>query len=98
MALAVGHVDPDSMAYWPISGDFVFITILSGTGNVAATFIGALAFELIRTYAFEYAPQVWQLLMGGALLAIIMFLPDGIWSLVDKFHKTKATAGPQAAE
>ena len=97
MGLTVGHVDPDSMVYWLVSGDFVFITILSGTGNVAATFIGALAFELIRTYAFEYAPQIWQLLMGGTLLAIVMFLPDGLWSLTGKFGKRRP-AGGQAAE
>ena len=90
MAFAVGHVDPDSMAYWPISGDFVFITILSGSGNVAAPLIGAMVYELIRSYAFEYAPQVWQLIMGGSLLLIIMFLPDGLWSLTERFKRDKA--------
>jgi len=89
MALAVGQVDPDSMAYWPVSGEFVFITILSGTGNVAATYIGALVFELIRTYAFEYAPQIWQLILGGCLLAIIMFLPEGLWSLRQRLSGAK---------
>jgi ABC-type branched-subunit amino acid transport system permease subunit len=81
MAVTVGHVDPDSMVYWPVSGDFVFITILSGTGNVGATFIGALVYELLRTYAFEFAPEIWQLILGGSLLLIIMFLPDGLWSI-----------------
>ena len=90
MALAVGHVDPDSMANWTVSGEFVFITILSGTGSVAATYIGALVFELIRTYAFEYAPHIWQFILGGSLLAIIMFLPDGIWSLVKRVRKVEA--------
>ena len=90
MALAIGHVDPDSMANWTVSGEFVFITILSGTGSVAATYIGALVFELIRTYAFEYAPQMWQFILGGSLLAIIMFLPDGIWSLIGRLRKAKA--------
>ena len=74
MALTVGHVDPDSMVYWTVSGDFVFITILAGTGNVGATFIGALVYEL-RTCAFEFAPEIWQLILA-ALLLIIMFLPD----------------------
>jgi branched-chain amino acid transport system permease protein len=104
MAFAVGHVDPDSMVYWPVSGDFVFIAILSGTGNVGAPFIGAAVFELIRTYAFDFAPQIWQLIMGGTLLIIIMFLPDGLWSLYEKARKRKkagkvAAAGEtQAAE
>ena len=101
MATTVGHVDPDSMVYWPISGEFVFITILSGTGNVSATFIGALVYELLRTYAFEFAPQIWQLIMGGALLIIIMFLPDGLWSLRAEWRRRRAAARQdsiQAAE
>lgn len=89
MALTVGHVDPDSMVYWPISGDFVFITILAGTGNVAAPFIGAMVFELLRTYAFDYAPEIWQLVMGGGLLLIIMFLPDGLWSIRQRLRERR---------
>ncbi|MCY4487185.1 MAG: hypothetical protein OXF11_08740, partial [Deltaproteobacteria bacterium] len=90
--LTIGHVDPDSMVYWPVSGDFVFIAILSGTGNVVAPFIGALMYELIRTYAFDQFPGIWQLIMGGTLLAIIMFLPNGLWSLVDR-GRSRAGAG-----
>lgn len=88
-ALTIGHVDPDSMVYWPISGDFVFIAILSGTGNVGAPFIGALIYELIRTYAFDQFPGIWQLIMGGTLLLIVMFLPNGLWSLVDRYRKRR---------
>ena len=87
MAFAVGHVDPASMVNWLISGDFVFIAVLSGTGNVAAPFIGAAAYELIRTYAFDYAPLIWQGIMGGTLLIIIMFLPDGIWSVFGRLRR-----------
>ena len=90
MALTVGQVDPDSMAYWLVSGAFVFITILAGPGSVAAPFLGAAVFELIRTYAFEYAPQIWQLILGGTLLAIIMFLPNGLWSLLGRLRRQKA--------
>ena len=81
-----------------MSGDFVFITILAGTGNVSATFIGALVYELLRTFAFEYAPHVWQLIVGGCLLLIIMFLPDGLWSLRSEWRKRRARAAAQATE
>lgn len=101
MALTIGHVDPDSFVYWPVSGDFVFITILSGTGNVGATFIGALVYELLRTYAFAYAPHIWQLILGGSLLIIIMFLPDGLWSIGAEWRKrreNRSAARMEAAE
>lgn len=87
-ALAAGHVDP-TMAYWTISGEFVFIAILGGTGHVAAPFIAALIFTLVRTYAIELAPNAWQMILGIVLLLIILFLPKGIWSL---FTRKKGVA------
>lgn len=87
-ALAAGHVDP-TMAYWTISGEFVFIAILGGTGHVAAPFIAALIFTLVRTYAVELAPNAWQMILGIVLLMIILFLPKGIWSL---FTRKKGVA------
>ena len=77
MAMSLGQVDPDSMINWTVSGELVFVTILSGPGNVIAPFIGSLVFEVLRTYAFELAPQAWQLIMGATFLTIIFFLPGG---------------------
>jgi len=84
MAMALGQVDPDSMVNWTVSGELVFITIMSGPGNVVAPFIGGVVFEFLRTYAFEWAPHAWQLIVGGTLLAIIFFLPRGIWSIMER--------------
>ena len=69
--------------------------IMSGRGSVAAPFIGSLIFELLRTYAFELAPQSWQLLVGGTLLLIIFFLPGGLWSLVSGSFRRQQ--GPEFA-
>ncbi len=80
-ALLIGHVTPEDFVYWTKSGEFVFVAILSGTGNVAAPFIGSMIFELVRTYALQYAPNFWQMLLGGTLLAVILFLPGGLWSV-----------------
>jgi len=79
-ATTVGHIDPD-MAFWTTSGEFIFITILAGTGNVLAPFAGALIFGAIRTTAYDLSPNTWQLSLGTALLLIIVFLPEGLWSL-----------------
>ena len=87
-ALAVGHVDPES-AYWTTSGEFVFVAILSGTGSVAAPFAGALLLELLRSFAYEHAPNTWQLVVGGVMLAVILFLPEGLWSV---FRRRRAAA------
>lgn len=82
-AIASGHIDPD-MAFWTTSGEFVFIAILGGTGHVAAPFIGAIVFSVIRTFAIQEAPHYWQMALGIVLLGLILFLPKGLWSLVTR--------------
>lgn len=90
-ALATGHVDPE-MAYWTTSGEFVFIAILGGVGHVAAPFIGSLLFSLVRTYAYQFFPYTWQMILGTVLLLIIVFLPRGLWSLVRDANREKSRA------
>jgi len=85
-ALAVGHVDPET-TYWTTSGEFVFVAILGGTGNVLAPFLGAAIFEAVRTVANQYAPNVWQMTLGIVMLALILFLPSGLWSLVARLRR-----------
>jgi branched-chain amino acid transport system permease protein len=82
-ALAVGHVDPN-MAYWTTSGGFVFVTILAGASSVAAAFVGSLLFELLRSYAVDILPGTWQIILGSVLLLTILFLPDGLGSLMSR--------------
>jgi branched-chain amino acid transport system permease protein len=79
-AITVGHIDPE-MSYWTTSGEFVFIAILAGSGSVVAPFLGALIFGAIHSVAYGLSPNTWQMSMGLALLAAIVFLPDGLWSL-----------------
>ncbi len=78
--LAVGHVDPD-LANWTTSGEFLFMALLGGIENVAAPLLGALVLELVRSYALEYAPYLWQMTLGATMVVIILFLPGGLWSL-----------------
>jgi branched-chain amino acid transport system permease protein len=85
-AIAVGHIDPE-MAYWTTSGEFVFVGILSGTGNILAPFLGAFIFETIRSFAYEYSPNTWQMALGITMLVVIMFLPGGLWSLFTRVRK-----------
>lgn len=89
-AIAVGHIDPE-MAYWTTSGEFVFVGILAGTGSVLAPFLGAFIFETIRSFAYEYSPNTWQMALGITMLVVIMFLPGGLWSLFTRKRKARLT-------
>jgi len=83
-ATAVGHIDPE-MAYWTTSGEFIFIAILAGTGNVIAPFVGALIYGAIHTLAYDLSPNTWQMSLGAALLVLIVFLPEGLWSFFNRY-------------
>jgi branched-chain amino acid transport system permease protein len=80
IAAAVGHIDPE-LGYWTTSGEFIFISVLAGTGSVLAPFLGSIIFEGIRSFAFDLSPNTWQMVLGTALLLVIVFLPEGLWSL-----------------
>jgi ABC-type branched-subunit amino acid transport system permease subunit len=80
VAMSVGHIDPE-MAYWTTAGEFVFVAILAGSASVAAPFVGSILFELTRSFAMQYIPNSWHLVLGTALLLVIMFMPNGLWSV-----------------
>ena len=77
MAVAQGIVTPE-YAYWVRSGEMVFIAVLGGAGSVPGAFAGALAYEVVRSYASVFAADIWQLVLGVFLLVIILFAPGGL--------------------
>jgi len=82
LALVQGHVTPE-LSYWVRSGEFVFIAILGGAASVAGPFVGAIVYELVRAYASAFAADVWQMILGGFLLVIILFASRGLVGLYD---------------
>ena len=91
IAIAAGHIDPD-LAYWTTSGEFVFVAILSGIGHVAAPLLGTAVFEAVRSFAFQYSPYTWQMVVGISMLAVILFLPAGLWSLFARRYRAGGAA------
>lgn len=91
IAIAAGHIDPD-LAYWTTSGEFVFVAILSGIGHVAAPLLGMAIFEAIRSFAFQYSPYTWQMVIGISMLVVILFLPAGLWSLFTRRRRAGGAA------
>ncbi len=82
-AFTVGQVVPDD-AFWIQSAQFVFIALLGGfEGGVIGSFMGAIVFQFIQTYAAKYFPYAWQLTLGGIMLFIILFRPGGLWAIYE---------------
>jgi len=91
LALTLGQVDPDSMLNWVVSGELLFVLIFSGTASILAPFIGSFLFELLRTYALELTPIAWQFIIGGTLVLLILFAPNGVWSIFELMTSRKRT-------
>jgi branched-chain amino acid transport system permease protein len=87
-AFAVGHVLPE-MSYWTVSGQLVLIAVLGGIGGVPGPFVGAVFFEVVHTFAVGYVAEAWNLIIGVALIAVIFFLPGGLYSLVQVFSRKR---------
>lgn len=83
-ALAIGHVDPESAVYWTISGEFVFVAILAGYLSIPAVFAASIILELVRSFSNLYFPNTWQLALGIFLLVVILTLPNGLGSLLQR--------------
>lgn len=80
IALSTRHVTP-ALAYWTASGELVFIAVLGGAGSVFGPFLGALAYELTRTYAAALVADAWQMILGTVLLVVILYAPGGLWGV-----------------
>lgn len=87
--LALGHVDPE-FAFWTTSGEFVFVAILAGYLSVPAVFVAAIILELVRSFSNLYFPNTWQLALGIFLLVVIIALPGGLGSLINRRKETKS--------
>ena len=86
--IVVGHVDPE-LAFWATSGEFVVIAVLAGTGNMLTPFAAALILEVVRSYAYQHAPNLWQMVLGAIILALILFMPEGLGGLKLGARKTE---------
>lgn len=83
IAMTSRHVTPQ-LAYWTSSGELIFIGILGGAGSALGPFLGAVAFELVRVYAAAAVADAWQMILGGVLLAVILFAPGGLVGMLSR--------------
>jgi ABC-type branched-subunit amino acid transport system permease subunit len=96
-ALSLGHIDPD-FTFWTTSGEFVFLAILSGYTSVTAVFFASTIVELVRSFSSQYFPNAWQGALGLFLLFVILFLPQGLGSLLRRRRRNDAKPAPATAE
>ncbi|MBS0544149.1 MAG: branched-chain amino acid ABC transporter permease [Proteobacteria bacterium] len=84
-AVLFGFVTPELLS-WHESGNVLLMVILGGMGNLVGAVVGAFAFEGMRG-VFESWTEHWQLLMGGVIVALVLFLPGGLSSLPARIRR-----------
>jgi branched-chain amino acid transport system permease protein len=77
-ALQFGFVNPE-MISWHQSGDVLLMLILGGSGTLYGGIAGAFGFVALQEL-FQSVTSHWQLLLGGTIILLVIFLPGGLAS------------------
>ncbi|MCS5605415.1 MAG: branched-chain amino acid ABC transporter permease [Alphaproteobacteria bacterium] len=76
---------PIDQIHWLKSGDFIFMTLLGGTGNFFGPIIGAVAYIwMYDTFALFWGR--WPLVMGIVFVVVVIYLRGGIVELIDRAY------------
>ncbi len=65
------------LLFWPLSAEALIMCLLGGLYTFWGPTVGAVAIVMLRTYLDIYT-QNWLLVLGLLLLAVVLFLPDGL--------------------
>ncbi|HZY04685.1 MAG TPA: branched-chain amino acid ABC transporter permease, partial [Anaeromyxobacteraceae bacterium] len=91
-AMQYGFVTPELLS-WHQSGNVLLMVILGGLGSFYGAMVGAFAFALLQE-VYQSTTAHWQLLLGGTIVLLVLFLPGGLSSLRGRF-RTALVGGPE---
>jgi branched-chain amino acid transport system permease protein len=78
---------PESLS-WTTSGEAVLFAVVGGTGTLIGPAFGAAVIILLREILSDHI-RSWLIVVGFAYLALIFFLPGGLYSLVVRKPKAE---------
>jgi branched-chain amino acid transport system permease protein len=85
-AMQFGFVNPELLS-WNQSGNVLLMLILGGLGSLYGAVVGAFAFVALQEL-FSSVTTHWQLLLGGTIILLVIFLPGGLASVMNRFERT----------
>jgi len=77
---------------WHESGMAMMVVILGGMGTLYGPVLGAFAMGFLQDYFQELWSDHWLLLMGFFVIAVVLFLPNGIAGLLARLGNRKGGA------
>jgi branched-chain amino acid transport system permease protein len=85
-AMQFGFVNPELLS-WHQSGNVLLMLILGGLGSLYGAVVGAFVFVALQE-VFSSVTTHWQLLLGGTIILLVIFLPRGLASVMKRFERT----------
>jgi branched-chain amino acid transport system permease protein len=94
-AIRLTYIDP--YIAFDINNSFmpVLMAIFGGMGQLYGPILGAAVFSYLREVLITRFPYYYMLLIGIILLVAILYLPNGLVGLIQKWHK-RALGGQHA--
>ncbi|MCH4246990.1 MAG: urea ABC transporter permease subunit UrtC [Acinetobacter populi] len=82
--LQVGFMSPTLVGIVP-SIEMVIFAAVGGRLSILGAVYGAVLVNLGKTYFSEAFPDLWLYLLGGLFIVVVMFLPNGLAGLYEKY-------------
>lgn len=82
--LQVGFMSPTIIGIVP-SIEMVILTAVGGRLSLIGAVYGAVLVNLGKTYFSEAFPEVWLYFLGALFIGVVMFLPNGLAGLYEKY-------------
>ena len=82
--LQVGFMSPTIIGIVP-SIEMVILAAVGGRLSLIGAVYGAVLVNLGKTYFSEAFPELWLYLLGGLFICVVMFLPDGLAGVYEKY-------------
>ena len=82
--LQVGFMSPSFVGIVP-SIEMVILAAVGGRMSVIGAVYGALLVSFGKTAFSEIMPEYWLYLMGALFIAVVMFFPNGLAGIYDKY-------------
>lgn len=94
--LQVGFMSPTFVGIVP-SIEMVIYAAVGGRMSLIGAVYGALLINYGKTIFSESYPELWLFLMGGLFISVVMFFPNGLAGLYEKYGKKffKSTGAKQ---
>ncbi|WP_081193434.1 urea ABC transporter permease subunit UrtC [Halomonas sp. KM007] len=91
--LQVGFMSPSFVGIVP-SIEFVIFAAVGGRLSLLGGVYGALLVSYAKTLFAEAYPQLWQVMIGAVFILVVLLLPYGLASLVDRYRSALGSRLP----